>query len=263
MSELKCVIFDWAGTTVDFGSMSPVEAFREAFRQNGLTVSDDEIRGPMGMLKRDHIKTMLAMPRIKAEFIKEHGREAADGDIDAIYGVFEPSLMSVLPACSRLKPYVKDAVKLLRDNGIKVGSTTGYTASMMETVTACAREQGYTPDCLVIPDEVANQGRPFPYMVFENLRRLGTASVREAVKIGDTFSDIAEGKNAGLFTVGVTEGSSVMGLNQSEFEALSAPDRERAHLKAAAAFYEKGADLVIRNLGELDLVFAAFKAQRC
>ena len=40
-------------------------------------------------------------------------------------------------------------------------------------------------------------------------------------KVGDTISDIKEGKNAGVFTVGVTEGSSQMGLSLAEFEALS------------------------------------------
>lgn len=261
MAKLECVIFDWAGTTVDFGSISPVAAFREAFRQSGLEVTDDEIRAPMGMLKRDHIKTMLNMPRIAQEFEQKNSRIAHDADIDSIYEVFEPSLMSVLPECSALKPYVLETQELLRSLGIKIGSTTGYTSSMMETVVKCAREQGYEPDCLVTPDDTNGCGRPFPYMIFENLRRLNVSSVANALKIGDTVSDIKEGKNAGLFSVGVTEGSSVMGLTRKEFDALTLEEREAAHLKAAAVFYQNGADLVIRNFSEMPLVLEAFQAK--
>ena len=63
MNRIKGVIFDWAGTTVDFGCTSPVSAFKEAFRRAGIDVTDEEVRAPMGLLKRDHIKSMLAMPR--------------------------------------------------------------------------------------------------------------------------------------------------------------------------------------------------------
>ena len=31
MKKIEAVIFDWAGTTVDFGSTAPVQAFIEAF----------------------------------------------------------------------------------------------------------------------------------------------------------------------------------------------------------------------------------------
>ena len=57
--QIKAVIFDWAGTTVDFGSLAPLAAFRAAFQDSGVPVSDDEIRGPMGHEKRQHITYML------------------------------------------------------------------------------------------------------------------------------------------------------------------------------------------------------------
>lgn len=48
---IKTVIFDWAGTTVDFGCMAPVHAFRNAFLEKGIQLTDKEIREPMGKLK--------------------------------------------------------------------------------------------------------------------------------------------------------------------------------------------------------------------
>ena len=47
-------------------------------------------------------------------------------------------------------------------------------------------------------------------MVFRNLEALNVSSVNGAIKVGDTAADIKEGKNAGLISVGVVEGSSVM-----------------------------------------------------
>ena len=37
MKKIEAVIFDWAGTTVDFGSMAPVQAFIRAFEKFGIT----------------------------------------------------------------------------------------------------------------------------------------------------------------------------------------------------------------------------------
>lgn len=48
---IKVVILDWAGTAVDFGCMAPVAAFREAFERQGITVTEQEIREPMGLKK--------------------------------------------------------------------------------------------------------------------------------------------------------------------------------------------------------------------
>ena len=41
MARIEAVIFDWAGTTVDFGSLSPVGAFMEAFRRAGVEVTEE------------------------------------------------------------------------------------------------------------------------------------------------------------------------------------------------------------------------------
>ena len=69
-------------------------------------------------------------------------------------------------------------------------------------------------------------------------------------KVGDTISDIKEGRNAGAFTVGVTEGSSQMGLSQAEFEALSPAEQDRERLMAREAFLAAGADAVTVPLAQ-------------
>lgn len=127
MNRIKGVIFDWAGTTVDFGCTSPVSAFKEAFRRAGIDVTDEEVRAPMGLLKRDHIKTMLAMPRIAQAWQGKYGAAATDADAEKIYADFEPALMAVLDRHCDLIPGILETMEYLRQNEIRVGSTTGFT----------------------------------------------------------------------------------------------------------------------------------------
>ncbi|NMN01338.1 phosphonoacetaldehyde hydrolase [Bifidobacterium sp. DSM 109958] len=250
-TRFEAVIFDWAGTTVDYGCFAPVKAFQEAFKEFGIEPTMAETRKPMGMLKHDHIETMLHMDRIARAWEDAHGAAPTDADADKVYAHFEPKLLSILDGFATPKPGVVDTIATLREMGLKIGSTTGYTDKMMEIVAPRAAEQGYAPDFWISPDGVDGFGRPYPYMVFANLRTLGVTDVRRAVKVGDTLSDIREGKNAGVFTVGVTEGSSQMALSQDEFDALSEADKDAARSAAREAFVAAGADAVIDTMAEL------------
>lgn len=198
---------------------------------------------------------MLKMPRIAEEWKRVHGREWTKEDVDKVYELSESSIMDVLINHADPKPYLLETIDYLKKNGIKVGSTTGYTDEMMAVVTVEAAKKGYTPDAWFSPNSVGDKGRPYPFMIFKNLEALEVTSVNAAIKVGDTISDIKEGKNAGLISVGVTEGSSVMGLSEEEFNTLSQEEKNEANKKAATVFSNCGADYVINNLSELpDLI---------
>lgn len=121
MNKVEGVIFDWAGTTVDFGCFAPVNVFLKVFKDKGIEVTMDEAREPMGMLKRDHIKAMLGMKRINNLWREKYGRNFDDGDIDALYLSFKPLLISSLSIFTKPLPHVFETVKVLRSNGIKIG----------------------------------------------------------------------------------------------------------------------------------------------
>ena len=174
---IQAVIFDWAGTTVDYGCFAPVQAFQEAFAHHGVPVTLEETRKPMGMLKRDHIRTMLRMERIARAWEETHGRPAGEEDVEAVYALFEPKLFSILDRFSTPKPFAVETAAALREMGLKIGSTTGYTDSMMHIVAPTAARLGYAPDFWISPDGVGGRGRPDPYMIFENLKALEVPSV--------------------------------------------------------------------------------------
>ena len=181
----QLIIFDWAGTTVDYGCFAPVNAFALAFQKFGVTPTVEEIRAPMGMLKRDHIRTMLAMPAIQRQWQENQGA-ADEAAVEKLYGVFEASLLESLAQYADPKPGVLETVEALRAQGIRIGSTTGYTDQMMAVVTQGAARQGYAPDAWFSPDSVQGLGRPYPYMIYANMAQFQIPSVADVVKVGDT-----------------------------------------------------------------------------
>ena len=251
MSKIEAVIFDWAGTTVDFGCFAPVQAFVEVFKQYGIEPTMDEVREPMGMLKIDHIRTMLKMPRIHDCWVEKYGQEPTDEDAQKMFAIFNEKLMSILHLYADPKPGVVEAIAKLREKGIKIGSTTGYTDSMMAIIVPLAKEKGYEPDAWFSPDSTNQKGRPYPYMIFRNLEALGVSDVRKVLKVGDTASDIREGKNAGVLSAGVVVGSSEMGLTQEEYAALSKDAQAAKCAQVAQKFKEAGADIVFNTLEDL------------
>lgn len=251
MKKIEAVIFDWAGTTVDYGCFAPVQAFVEAFRAFGVVPTIEEVREPMGMLKWDHIHTMMEMPRIRETWERVHGSEWTKEDVDAVYQKSEEAILDILHGFANPKPYVVETVNKLRASGIQIGSTTGYTDEMMKIVVPQAAANGYIPDAWFSPNAVGNIGRPYPFMIFRNLEKLNVSSVQAAVKVGDTVADIKEGKNAGLISVGIIEGSSVMALSEEEYTSLS-PEKKKDECDRVRKIYEAcGADYVIQHMGEL------------
>ncbi|CAM5790485.1 MULTISPECIES: phosphonoacetaldehyde hydrolase [Brevibacillus] len=248
---IQAVIFDWAGTTVDYGCFAPLDVFLEVFKKKGIEVMHEEAREPMGMLKWDHINTMCQMERIAGLWKEKYGRYPEKKDVDMLYADFEPMLFSILRNYTTPIPGVLELVDRLRRAGIKIGSTTGYTAEMMAIVAPEAKKRGYAPDSLVTPTEMP-AGRPYPWMCYQNAINLGVFPMKHVIKVGDTTSDIREAVNAGAWAVGVIKGSSELGMTEREVLECD-PDLLADRMEAVAKrFKEAGADYVIDSIGELD-----------
>lgn len=248
MSKIKLIILDWAGTTIDFGSVAPVQAFIDSFEQFGIYPTIEEVRKPMGMRKIDHIKTMLQMPRIKNDWAKLYNRKPTNEDASKIFQVFEEKLFQVLGQHAEVKEGVIHCVEQFKKMGLKIGSTTGYTDEMMAVLLPIVKEQGYEPDYWVSADATNGKGRPYPYMIFRNMEHFGIINVKEVLKIGDTISDIEEGKNAGVISTGVIIGSSEMGLTREEFLLLSKEQQKEKCEETRRKYELAGADYIFEQL---------------
>lgn len=251
MREIQAVIFDWAGTTVDFGCFAPLDVFIKIFDRKGISITQEEARTPMGMAKKDHVKAILEMPRIVKLWQEKFGQPWQIEDLDELYSDFEPSLLTILPNYTEVLDGVVDTCEELRSRGIRIGSTTGYTSEMMDIVKAGAAKEGYAPDTIVTAEMVSSYGRPAPFMIFQNMETLGVYPAGNVIKVGDTISDIQEGVNAGAISVGIVIGSSIMGLTKQEFQQLDATQKEVLCKSVEKSFLDAGAHFTIRTISEL------------
>lgn len=247
---VKAVVFDWAGTITDYGCFAPLHVLIEVFKKRQIDITVEEARAPMGMLKNDHIRALCHMERIQALWEEKYGKLPDEKDAVSLYNEFEPMLLEALPKHSELIPGVLEVVNKLREKGIKIGSTTGYSSKMMVIVAQEAEKRGYKPDCIATPDEVP-QGRPYPWMCYQNAIKLGVYPTETMVKVGDTVVDVYEGINAGMWSVGVIRGSSELGLTRIEVESLDSQTQRKKRIEVYERFKGAGAHYVIREISNL------------
>jgi|SRR5208282_2199474 len=263
--RLKGLVLDWAGTTVDFGSLAPARTLQKVFAGAHVTLTESETRQHMGLPKKEHIRGILSMPRVRDAWQGIRGRIPSDADVEEMYRQFIPLQFSCLAEYSAVIPGVVEAVQSFRQRGLKIGSTTGYTRAMLDLLVESSAKQGYSPDCCLTPEEVG-AGRPHPFMMYESAVRLQVYPLSAIAKIGDTPVDIQEGLNAGAWSIGVAGTGNMVGLSLEDFRALSEAEKESRLADARAELQNAGAHYVVDTLAEvhsvLDDIDARLKTAR-
>jgi phosphonoacetaldehyde hydrolase len=126
---------------------------------------------------------------------------------------------------------------------------------MLEIVLQKAREGGFVPDAALCAADVP-KGRPAPWMIFRLMEELDVYPPQAVVKVGDTIADIEAGRNAGVWTVGVTKTGNLVGLTQKELEALTPEQLEQKVAEATRKFSDAQAHYVIDSFAGLPTVIA-------
>ena len=250
MKRIECVIFDWAGTVVDYGCFAPVAAFIESFNAIDVPVSAAETRAYMGLTKLEEIRALFNLEHVRCEFREKFGRDYNEEDVQGRYKDFQQILYNTLEQYADPLPGLVETVGKLRAKGIKIGSTTGYTRKMMDIVIPAAEKRGYKVDNCVTSDNLPG-GRPYPYMIYQNMIDLAVPSVDYVVKCGDTIADIREGVNAKVKSVGIILGSNEMGLTLEETNALSAEELKQRMADVRRRMLDAGADAVLDSILDL------------
>ena len=253
---IVAVLFDWAGTMIDFGSRAPVMAMESVFLEAGVPADEATIRRYMGMAKREHVVAILSEPDMAARWHAQTGAVWTEADVDAIMARLEPAMQSSAAACSELIPGAAEAAALLRAQGIRIGSTTGYTRTMMADIIAAAARQGYSPDAIVCAGETP-QGRPAPLMLWRAMAELNAWPVARCIAVDDAPVGIAAGRNAGMWTIGLAGSGNGVGLPHAAFAALGVQERAARTAPVVAEFTAAGADVVIESVADLALALDA------
>ncbi len=252
-AKLKAVVLDWAGTTVDFGSVAPARTLQQVFGEAGVELSDAEIRRDMGLPKKDHVQRLFAMAKVREAWQAQKGRAPSDADVEEMYQRFIPRQLSCLSEYSELIPGVLDCIKRFRQRDLKIGSTTGYTRAMLDVLAEKSAKAGYRPDCSLSPEDVG-AGRPAPFMIYECAVRLQVYPLASIAKVGDTPADIEEGLNAGAWAIGVAGTGNGIGATLKEFEALPQEERQSRLVQARKELEQAGAHYIVDTLADLESV---------
>jgi len=248
--KIQAVLLDWAGTTMDHGCMAPAVVFVDVFKRQGVPISTEEARAPMGAHKRVHIQRITQLDSVRERWQQTHGRAPDESDVDRMFADFVPLQVKCLSDYSELIPGTLETVAALRRRGIKIGSTTGYNTEMMAVNLRDAERQGYKPDSTVCASDVPH-GRPYPFMCLQNVINLAVSPVEACVKIDDTRPGIEEGLSAGMWSIGLAMSGNEMGLTLDELNRLDPAEREQKRQAAYGRMYQTGAHYVVDSIADL------------
>lgn len=231
---LEAVIFDWAGTMVDFGSFAPTQIFVEAFRAAfdfELTLA--EARAPMGLGKWQHIEALGQLPSVAARWQARFGRGLSQADVAVLYRTFMPLQIERVALHAGLIPGALEAVAAARARGLHIATTTGYPRAVMQRLMAAAADQGYRPDCTICADDLAAGSRPGPWQALQCVLELKIGAVQHCVKVDDTLPGLLEARRAGMWSVAVLLSGSPAGLSLEAYQALDAHARAATRQRVA------------------------------
>jgi len=192
-SRPALVVFDMAGTTV-FDTGEVAHHLTAALRKSGYNCDDRLSNTRMGMAKPNAIKELAELSVAQGQ-----GLPVTAERVDAIHRQFLESINNHY----RTHPSVKaidgadEIFAKLRKQGIRVALDTGFSRPTVDIILGrLGWSVPKTLDAVVTSDEVAN-GRPAADLLHEAMRRCGINDANNCAHVGDTPSDIGEGK-AGL-----------------------------------------------------------------
>ena len=261
LAPLQAVIFDWAGTLVDFGSLAPTQIFVEAFAAFGITITLAQARGPMGLSKWQHIHQLLQEPAIHAQWVSVFGQAPQDADVDAVYARFMPLQIAKVGEFSAPIDGAAEVLRWLRDQGLRTGSCSGYPRVVLDKLLPQAAAAGVAPEHVVAGDELAAGARPGPFMALANVLALGVSDVRACVKVDDTVPGIEEGRNAGMWSVGLSLSGNEVGYSLEEYARAPAGEAAARIAAADAKLRLAGAHYVVHSVRDLPEVLLAIAAR--
>ncbi|MFK4304275.1 MULTISPECIES: HAD hydrolase-like protein [unclassified Paenibacillus] len=246
---IQAVIFNLESTLLDPGGRGLIQGIRDIFRWKGVQVTEEQASYGRGLPIRDHIANVLALSEVRKKWLDCFGTHPGRTDIEHIYLELVPVLRSLIQGAEPTFGIDK-ALNELQDRRIQSGATASCPMEMLGNVFTPAQSP-YALDCTVAPCEVS-QGRPYPWMIYEIAHRLQVFPLSDIVKVGDTAADMQEGRNAGVWTIGVLNHSEGA-LTTSQATSRESDDRvaEERRRQSVYGLKRAGAHIVMNSVADL------------
>lgn len=180
-------IFDMIGTTVQPSDAIP-EAFRSAFSDLGIELSDEQIAAIRGKSKREAISELLT---------NALGAEKSRSRCGQVYDVFQTHLREHYSSGgAQAIAGAAEAFSWCKTVDSKVALTTGFDRSIVDLLlSSLGWEQ--VVNTVVCNDDVP-EGRPAPFLIQRAMETTGVNIADRVASVGDTVSDLQAGVNGGV-----------------------------------------------------------------
>jgi phosphonatase-like hydrolase len=200
LNKIRLAVFDMSGTTI-VDKNEVLDCFYDALLETGILKEKSHINTMMGWSKIEVFRTIWA---------EELGDFSAIVEDRAQYsfGVFKKKLEEYY-ANNDMHPTVGclEIFDYLRSKDIKIALNTGFYRQITDILLDKLNwKVGRDIDFSITSDEV-KQGRPQPFMIQTIMNYFNIENPRQVFKIGDTPSDLQEGRVVGCWSFGVTNGS--------------------------------------------------------
>jgi phosphonoacetaldehyde hydrolase len=208
LNKYSAVIFDLSGVLVDFGMHIPVMAVSRAFRYHNIYVPEKNIRENISKNQEHYIKSLCNFNNCRNKF-------------DYIYSDYLNELI-ILNSSSEFNQPINGAANTtntLRKLGYKIGITTFYNKATFNVIDKKLKQEGIVYDSVVCNDEVV-LGKPEPFMLYKITNRLNIPTSK-CIKVGESYLNILEGKNAKVDTINVIDSSNDMAMDEQIFDDTS------------------------------------------
>ncbi len=203
---IDLVALDMAGTTIDdHGSV--YAALRGAVEETGASVDPGDLQAWMGTDKTDAIGALLRLGG------GDPSPAAAAAAFERFRVILDELYRDEPPVAL---PGVADALRMLRDRGVRVALTTGFDDDVARRMLATLDWRTGPEELLdaVVTSSDVTAGRPAPYLIHHAMELTGVRDVRRVLAAGDTVVDLEAARNAGVISVGVLSGA----LGRAELE---------------------------------------------
>jgi phosphonatase-like hydrolase len=199
---VQLVVCDLAGTTVH-DNQDVHKVLQRALAEHGVHISLSDANEVMGIPKPVAIEKLLAKRYTGSRRVDEFWIHSIHNDFVRYMIDFYTNDESV-----KEKEGASETFRKLKESKLKIVVDTGFdrpiTNPLLERL---GWEREGLIDGSVTSDEV-ERGRPYPDMIYKAMEIAGVSDVQAVAKVGDTTSDLQEGKAAGCrYVIGVTTGA--------------------------------------------------------
>ena len=246
--KIKACIFDLGGTIVDRYSITPHKSLIETFKHYNININNKLIFDDMG-IDLLHIGNILEDKYVYRNWYNKYKNNPDYSDVLKLYETFKTFQIEKSKSIDII-PETYNTFEYLKKNNIKIGCTTGFDKNNADIISKVLNNNLCKLDNIV-SSTCVKKSRPHSDMIYKNMKDLEVSNPKTMIKIDDTNVGIKEGKNAGLWTVGVARWSTYMNVLPQNINNMNdVIIRERLE-KSKEKLKQSQPDFIIETLDEL------------